>query len=95
MVSIAVRPETNQTGPSDDPPTRKRLLVVDDHSAVRVGLRELLENEADFDVVATVPSAAEAMRVAEREEIDLAVVDYQLGSRNGLWLTRKLKRLRC
>ncbi len=33
------------------------------------------------------------MSVAEREPIDVAVVDYQLGGRNGLWVSRKLKRL--
>lgn len=38
-------------------------------------------------------SAEEAISVAEREPIDVAVVDYQLRSRNGLWLSRKLKRL--
>jgi len=31
--------------------------------------------------------------VAKREPIDVAVVDYQLAGRNGLWLSRKLKRL--
>jgi hypothetical protein len=31
--------------------------------------------------------------LAERERIDVAVVDYQLGSRSGLWLSRMLKRL--
>jgi DNA-binding NarL/FixJ family response regulator len=34
------------------------------------------------------------LSLAEREVIDLAVVDYQLGGRTGLWLSRKLKRLR-
>ena len=33
------------------------------------------------------------MDIAKRETIDVAVVDYQLGGRNGLWLSRKLKRL--
>jgi DNA-binding NarL/FixJ family response regulator len=33
------------------------------------------------------------MSVAERVAIDVAVVDYQLGSRSGLWLSRKLKRV--
>jgi DNA-binding NarL/FixJ family response regulator len=72
---------------------RTRLLIVDDHAAVRAGLRELLEDEPDFDVVGAVDGAEAAMSVAEREPIDVAVVDYQLGSRNGLWLSRKLKRL--
>jgi DNA-binding NarL/FixJ family response regulator len=77
----------------DGPPPAWRLLVVDDHSAVRAGLRQLLENQADFAVVAAVASAEEALSVAEREPIDVAVVDYQLGGRNGLWVSRKLKRL--
>jgi DNA-binding NarL/FixJ family response regulator len=45
-------------------------------------------------VVAAVESAEAALRVAETEAIDVAVVDYQLGGRNGLWVSRKLKRLR-
>ena len=76
-----------------DPVARKRLLVVDDHPAVRAGLAELLAGEADFELVAAVEAAEAAMQVAEREAIDVAIVDYQLGGRNGLWLSRKLKRL--
>jgi DNA-binding NarL/FixJ family response regulator len=72
---------------------RKRLLVVDDHAAVRAGLRGLLEDEEDFRLVAVVGDADSAMQVAERDPIDVAVVDYQLHGRNGLWLSRKLKRL--
>ncbi|MFI5039659.1 MAG: response regulator transcription factor, partial [Solirubrobacterales bacterium] len=69
------------------------MLVVDDHPAVRMGLRELFEDQPDFVVVAAVDSADAAMALAESEPIDVAVVDYQLGARNGLWLSRKLKRL--
>ena len=76
-----------------DPLARKGLLVVDDHPAVRAGLAELLAGEADFELVAAVEAAEAAMQVAEREAIDVAIVDYQLGGRNGLWLSRKLKRL--
>jgi DNA-binding NarL/FixJ family response regulator len=68
--------------------------VVDDHAAVRAGLRDMLADEPDFEVVAAVATAEEALSVAEREAVDLAVVDYQLGGRSGLWLSRKLKRLR-
>jgi DNA-binding NarL/FixJ family response regulator len=72
---------------------RTRLLIVDDHPAVRAGLRELFSEAADFTVVAAVGTAEAAMTVAEQEPVDLAVIDYQLGGRNGLWLSRKLKRL--
>jgi DNA-binding NarL/FixJ family response regulator len=70
-----------------------RLLVVDDHPAVRAGLRELLADVAGFEVIDALATAEAAVQVAENEPIDVAVVDYQLGSRNGLWLSRKLKRL--
>jgi DNA-binding NarL/FixJ family response regulator len=69
------------------------VLVVDDHAAVRSGLQELLADEEDFEVVAAVDTAEAALSVAETEPLDVAVVDYQLGGRNGLWVSRKLKRL--
>ena len=77
----------------EPPPALIRVLVVDDHPAVRIGLRKLLEAEGTFLIVDAVGSAEVAMTVAEREWIDVAVVDYHLGGRNGLWLSRKLKRL--
>ena len=70
-----------------------RCLVVDDHPAIRLGLRELLTAEADIDVLDALPSAEAAVAFAERTPIDVAVVDYQLGGRSGLWCSRKLKRL--
>jgi DNA-binding NarL/FixJ family response regulator len=91
MISVASQAASEK--PEAHPRERTRLLVVDDHAAVRAGLRELLDDEGGFEVVAAVSSAEEAMSIAEREPIDVAVVDYQLGSRNGLWLSRKLKRL--
>jgi DNA-binding NarL/FixJ family response regulator len=70
-----------------------RVLVVDDHPAVRTGVMQLLEEQLDLHVVDAVESAEAAMSLAERERVDVAVVDYQLGSRSGLWLSRMLKRL--
>ena len=46
-----------------------RLLVVDDHPAVRRGLSELLEDQPDFRVIAAVGTAEDAMAVAEREVV--------------------------
>lgn len=93
MTSVAPDSAARSFDRSDPSPARNRLLVVDDHPAVRAGLRELLEDQPDFEVVATVGTAEEALAVAEHEPIDTAVVDYQLGGRNGLWVSRKLKRL--
>jgi two-component system, NarL family, response regulator DevR len=71
-----------------------RVMLVDDHPAVRRTLRGLLEEEPDLHVLATLDSPEEALAVARRTPLDVAVVDYQLaGRRSGLWLSRELKRL--
>jgi DNA-binding NarL/FixJ family response regulator len=69
------------------------LLVVDDHPAVRRGLQQLLDDQPDFEVTAVCSTAESAVAHAERERIDVAVVDYHLGGRDGLWVARKLAEL--
>lgn len=87
-------PQRHTAGvPPASPLTVLRCLVVDDHPAIRVGLRELLTDEPGFEVVDAVASAEAAIAFAQRARIDVAIVDYQLGGRSGLWLSRKLKRL--
>ncbi len=70
-----------------------RCLVVDDHPAILAGLRDLLAAEPDMEVLDALASAEAAAEVAERAPVDVAIVDYQLGGRSGLWLSRRLKRL--
>src|SRR5438105_673486 len=94
MTSTTFPPTSASAVLRGDRLTRTRLLAVAAHPAVRAGLRELLADEADFEVVAATGTAEAGIDIAERESIDVAVVDYQLGGRNGLWLSRKLKRLR-
>lgn len=74
-------------------PAPIRCLVVDDHPAIRAGLRDLLSAEPDLEIVDALGSAEAAAEVAERTAVDVAIVDYQLGGRSGLWLSRRLKRL--
>lgn len=70
-----------------------RVLVVDDHPAVRLGLLRLLEDEPDFEVVAVCATAESAVAQAQAMPVDVAVVDHHLGGRDGLWVSRRLKRL--
>lgn len=70
-----------------------RLLLVDDHPALRAGLRDLLDDQPDFRVVGVTGTATEALAIARHDDIDVAIVDYQLVDRDGLWVSRKLKRL--
>lgn len=80
------RAERNGSGPI-------RCMLVDDHPAVRLGLRELLAIEPGLEVLDAFATAEAALAFAERSALDVAVVDYQLEGRSGLWLSRKLKRL--
>ncbi len=72
---------------------RVRLMVVDDHPAVRLGLVQPLEGQRDFCIEAVCVDAESAVAEAELPSVDVAVVDYHLGGRNGLWACRRLKRM--
>ncbi|MET9291501.1 response regulator transcription factor [Streptomyces sp. NPDC003077] len=60
-----------------------RLLLADDHPVVRAGLRALLETEPDFEVVADVPTAEQAVDLAAQPGlgIDVVLMDLQFGGR--------------
>ena len=70
-----------------------RLMVVDDHPAVRLGLAQLLEGQPDFSVEVVCIDAESAVAQAELMSVAVAVVDYHLGGRDGLWLCRRLKQM--
>ena len=61
-----------------------RVLVVDDHAVVRSGLRLLLEQEDDLEVVAEAGSADEGVRAARLEKPDVILLDVVMPERSGL-----------
>lgn len=67
-------------------------MLVDDHPGVRVGMRELIDEQPDLQVIVEAATADEAL--AHRvPTIDVAIVDYDLGEgKDGLWLTAQLNR---
>lgn len=70
-----------------------RVLVADEHPSPPRAFPELLDAQPDLCVIATVSCAEEALAIADRERIDVALVDYKLGDHDGLWVSRELKRL--
>ena len=69
-----------------------RILIVDDHPAVRSGLVAALRSEPGLVPVAAASSMAGAVDQAERSGPDLALVDYHLAEGDGLALCHELKR---
>lgn len=70
-----------------------RVLLVDDHPAVRIGMRKLIDDEPDMQIVTEAASAREAIGRSDGS-CDVAIVDYHLGgAEDGLWLTTELKRI--
>jgi DNA-binding NarL/FixJ family response regulator len=68
-----------------------RVLLVDDHPAVRLGARALIDDQPDMSVVAEARSVAEAFDKLVHP-VDVAIVDYHLGEgRDGLSLIAHLK----
>jgi len=60
-----------------------RLMLVDDHDMVAQGLKIVLEDEPDIDVVAVANSAAQAVAIATTARPDLILMDYYLPDGNG------------
>jgi len=69
---------------------RIRLLIVDDHQVVRAGLRSLLAEEADLEVVAEADSSEEALVQVKNFAPDVVVLDIQLPGQSGLEACRNI-----
>jgi two-component system, NarL family, nitrate/nitrite response regulator NarL len=74
--------------------TRKtiRLLLVDDHSLFRESLSRLLQAEPDFHMVADFHSGHEALAALISLKVDVLLLDYDLGTQNGLSFLETLKK---
>lgn len=60
------------------------LLVVDDHTIFRAGIRRLLSDELDIQVTGEAANSAEALAAVRSHHFDVVLMDIQLGARNGL-----------
>ena len=67
-----------------------RILLADDHTVVRDGLRALLEREPDMTVVAEAADGRESVRLAETEAPDVVVMDLAMPNMNGMEATRRI-----
>jgi two-component system response regulator NreC len=69
---------------------RVRILLADDHTVVRQGLRKVLEERPEWQVVAEAGDGREAVRLAEQEKPDVAILDVAMPLLNGIEATRQI-----
>jgi DNA-binding NarL/FixJ family response regulator len=71
-------------------PLVTRILIADDHTMVRRGVRQVLDREPDMRVVAEAEDGAEAVKLALAGGIDLAVLDVSMPRMTGIQAAREI-----
>ncbi len=72
------------------PRARISVVIVDDHHVVRHGLRQLLEREADMEVVGEAASGNEAIRIVTERYPDVVLLDVKLDDLDGPEVCRRI-----
>ena len=75
-------------------PLVTRILIADDHSIVRSGLRKVLDARADLEVVAEAEDGHEAVEKAVAEEVDLVILDVSMPRLTGIQAAAELHKRR-
>ena len=65
-------------------PAKQRIILVDDHEVVRLGLKSLLERHPQFDVIAEASSAREAIEKTDSLKPEVVVMDIRLPGTSGI-----------
>jgi len=73
--------------------TKIRILVVDDHTILRVGLRMMLNAQPDIEVIGEASDGNQAVSEAMRLVPDVILMDIAMPDCNGIEATRQVKRL--
>jgi len=73
--------------------SRRKVLTVDDHFIVNVGLKMLIERMPGFTICGQVTSASEALSLAGKHRPDVVVLDIVLGSTDGLELMHDIRQV--
>jgi two-component system response regulator DegU len=68
-----------------------RILIADDHSMVRQGIKQILELENDFTVIAQASNGEEAVLMARQSNPDIILMDINMPGMNGLQAIKELK----
>jgi len=72
--------------------TKTRILLVDDHDIVRLGLMTLLNDQPDMEVIGEASTAGEAVKAAEKLQPNVVLMDIRLPGEGGIEATSQVTR---
>lgn len=72
-----------------------RVIIADDHSMVRQGLKQIVELEEDLEVIAQASNGDEAVAMAQKYTPDVILMDINMPGMNGIQATNRLKEIGC
>jgi DNA-binding NarL/FixJ family response regulator len=75
------------------PAQKIRLLLVDDHSLFREGLKRLLEAEPEFELAGDCATASAALAALNSLQVDVVLLDYDLGEQTGIYFLEQVRRM--
>jgi DNA-binding NarL/FixJ family response regulator len=75
------------------PPRRARIVVADDHLLTRAGLRAVLADDPEFELVGEASNGGEAVALSRSLQPDLVLMDVRMPDMDGLQATRVVKQL--
>jgi two-component system, NarL family, invasion response regulator UvrY len=68
------------------------LILVDDHDIVRAGIKRLLENQQNFNIVGDFGSGEAVYQFLRKNEVDVIVMDLSMPGKGGIESTRQIKK---
>src|SRR5579859_2220545 len=80
------------SAPGRGPTSKIRVLLADDHTILRAGLRMMLDAQPDIEVIGEASDGRQALAEAQRLQPDVVLMDITMPEMNGIEATRQVKR---